>query len=210
MTTLTRNCCLAVFAILLTACGGRGDPASPAGDADARNRSLLGDGITARELLPEALAAARAWAPDAELVAVSTRFASGPRQSFWFYDVQSPALGRCTRLRVQADGEVDNVGTGGACALMPALPADFVDSTVAWQAAREAGFLPGGAVHLALHDQREGVPGAPRACWLLWSRQDGDGPGAPLHGWCVDPASGAFIASLGGGDGQPLPGQDGR
>lgn len=202
-----RSCCLLLSAILLSACGGSGDPGSATGDAAARF-SLLGDGITARELLPEALAAARAWSADAQLVAVSTRFASGPRQTFWFYDLQSPSLQRCTRLRVQADGEVDNVGTGGACTLMPPLPADFVDSTVAWQAAREAGFQPGGAVHLALHQQREGVAGAPRACWLLWSRQDGDGPGAPLHGWCVDPLGGAFVGELADGPAQPPSGQD--
>jgi hypothetical protein len=197
-----RSCCLLLSAILLSACGGSGDPGSATGDAAARF-SLLGDGITARELLPEALAAAHAWSADAQLVAVSTRFASGPRQTFWFYDLQSPSLKRCTRLRVQADGEVENIGTGGACSLMPPLPAQFVDSTVVWQAAREAGFLPAGHAHLALHHQRDGVPGAPRSCWLLWSRQDGDGPGAPLHGWCVDPLSGAFVGELADGAAGP-------
>jgi hypothetical protein len=66
-------------------------------------------------MLAAALAEARKWQPDAELVTVTTSLAEGPRHGFWFYDVQSRAQGTCTRIRALANGSVANVGTGEGC-----------------------------------------------------------------------------------------------
>ncbi len=146
--TSTRTFLYAFVAAALGACGDGGKPppaadvapdtAAPVAPAPAPAAEGSADGITARAMLDEALAEAQKWAPDAELAGVATSLADGPRHAFWFYDVQSPGQGRCTRIRALENGDVENVGTGGACVLMKPVSAGFVDSPAAWQAARAA------------------------------------------------------------------------
>lgn len=189
-----RGCCLVLCAVLLGACGGGQHPAQAGAAADAP----ADDGITARSLLDQALAEARNWQPDAELVGVTTSLAEGPRHGFWFYDVQSPATSSCTRIRALANGLVENVGTGGRCVLMKPVGTGFVDSPAAWQAARAAGFSPGNSVQFGLRYQRDEALPEPRECWVLWSDHDVGETPATIRGWCVDPASGGFLVRLSG------------
>ncbi|QOJ32822.1 MAG: hypothetical protein HRU81_12265 [Gammaproteobacteria bacterium] len=201
---------LGISITALAACGGGEVPApgnsaaSPASTATPPAAPASADGITARAFLEQALAEARAWQPDAELVGVSTSLADGPRNTFWFYDVQSPGQGRCTRIRALENGDVENVGTGGACVLMKPVSAGFVDSPAAWQAARAAGFAGGDSVQLSLRYQRDAALPEPQPCWVLWSDADGGGQAGLIRGWCVDPASGQFVVRL-SGQGRPDP-----
>lgn len=197
--TSCRLLLLAIAAVVIGACGG-GSPAPATGDgADSRpTASASVAGISARALLEQALTEARAWQPDAELVAVSTSFAAGPRHTFWFYDVQSPSQGRCTRIRALENGTIENVGTGGACVLMQPLSGEFIDSPEAWRTARAAGLIPGGPMQFALRYQRDAALPAPQACWLLSSDADRDAATGATRSWCVDPASGQFVARLSG------------
>ena len=164
-----------------------------------------GDGITARSFIDQALAEAKKWQPDAELVGVSTGLAEGPRHAFWFYDVQSQSKGNCTRIRALANGRVENVGLGEECVLMKPVSDGFVDSPVAWEAARAAGFAPGDSTQFGLRFQRDQALPAPRECWVLWSDADGDEEKGIILGWCVDPATGTFVTRLSGyGRNEPL------
>lgn len=190
----------------LNACGGGGQAppapqsATPPADAPASPAAETPDeqGITARTMLEQALAEAKKWQPDAELVVVTTSLAEGPRHTFWFYDVQSRAKGTCTRIRALASGRVENVGGGEECVLMKPISANFVDSPAAWDAARGAGFDPADSAQFGLRFQRDEALPAPRECWVLWSDADGDEAAGVIRGWCVDPASGEFVTRLSG------------
>jgi hypothetical protein len=162
--------------------------------------------ITARSRLPEALAEARRWRPDAELTGVTTSMAEGPAHSFWFYDVQSPSAGACNRIRAMANGDVATVGSGDECLLMTPVDEGFVDSPAAFQAALDAGFEPGESVQLGLQFQSDEALAAPRECWRISSDLDSDDATGLTRAWCVDPASGVFVVRLSGrGRQQPLP-----
>ncbi|GMW08093.1 MAG: hypothetical protein QY320_00005 [Gammaproteobacteria bacterium] len=203
----TRTFLCTAFAVMLGACGGGEAPPSaadatppapapvePTPAADAAGS----DGITARAMLEQAMAEATRWEPDAELVIVTTSLAESPRPAFWFYDVQSRAKGRCTRIRALANGAVANVGTGEECVLMKPVSEGFVDSPVAWDAARAAGFEPGDTAQFGLRFQQDEALPEPRECWVLWSDVDGDEAAGLIRGWCVDPSSGQFVARLSG------------
>ncbi|MCL4720458.1 MAG: hypothetical protein KJ041_00590 [Gammaproteobacteria bacterium] len=206
MTRLIPGALLVGMALTAGGCGGPPPPQAPAtappdpgasAAADTAPAPAADAGITARTLLDAAIAAARQWQADAELAGVSTSLADGPSHAFWFYDFQSPSTGSCTRIRALASGRTDNVGPGESCILMKPVPAAFVDSPVAWDAARAAGFTPGESVQFGLRFQRDEALGEPRACWVLWSDDDGDDAGL-IRGWCVDPATGSFVARLSG------------
>lgn len=205
--------CFALLALagLLTACGGKPPPAQsavpPAAPSPAEPAAPPPDteGITARALLDQVMAEARKWQPDAELAGVSTSLAESPRHAFWFYDLQSRATGTCTRIRALAKGSVENVGAGDECILMQPVSATFVDSPVVWDAARAAGFEPGDSAQFGLRVQRDEALPAPRECWVLWSDADEAEAGGGIRGWCVDPATGAFVVRLSGkGRTEPL------
>lgn len=209
---ITRTFVLATAtALAVAACGGGETPPPPPGATsapaavEAAPPAASEEGITARTMLDAALAEARTWQPDAELVTVTTSLAEGPRHGFWFYDVQSRAQGTCTRVRALANGSVANVGTGEQCVLMKPVSPEFVDSPAAWDAARAAGFEPGDSAQFGLRFQRDEALPAPRECWVLWSDADGDEAAGTIRGWCVDPASGQFVARLSGkGRTEPL------
>lgn len=197
------------ISLLVAACGGGGEaPKEPTAaataeapaqaDVPAAPEPAGDEGITARAMLDQALAEAKKWQPDAELVVVTTSLAEGPSHGFWFYDMQSPATGTCTRIRALANGSVTNVGTGEECALMKPVSAGFVDSPAAWEAARAAGFAPGDSAQFGLRFQRDEALPAPRECWVLWSDADGDEAAGLIRGWCVDPATGQFVTRLSG------------
>lgn len=213
--TSTRMFLYTLVAAALGACGDGGKPppaadvapdtAAPVAPAPAPAAEGSADGITARAMLDEALAEAQKWAPDAELAGVATSLADGPRHAFWFYDVQSRARGACTRIRALASGRVENVGTGEECVLMKPVATGFVDSPQAWDAARAAGFDPGDSAQFGLRFQRDEALPQARECWVLWSDADGDEATGLTRGWCVDPASGQFVARLSGkGRQEPL------
>jgi hypothetical protein len=155
-------------------------------------------GITARAYLGEALAEARRWQADVELVGVSTSLAEGPTHSYWAYDVQSPSKSLCNRILAFTGGRVQNTGSEAECGLMKPLAVEFVDSPAAWDAARAAGFEPGESVQLGLRFQRDQALPEPRQCWVLWSDADGDEAKGTIRGWCVDAATGVFVARLSG------------
>jgi hypothetical protein len=202
---------LPAVVLLVTACGGNAPPEpaaiepAPSSTAEPAAATPDTDGVTARAMFDQAMAEARKWQPDAELAGVSTSLAEGPRHAFWFYDVQSRATGTCTRIRALARGSVENVGPGDACILMKPVSEGFVDSPVAWESARTAGFDPGDSAQFGLRFQRDEALATPRECWVLWSDADGDDVGGGIRGWCVDPAAGAFVARLSGkGRTEPL------
>jgi hypothetical protein len=159
------------------------------------------DGITARAFLDQALAAAQAWQPDAQLYGVHTSYASSGHNAFWFYDVQSPAQGQCSRFRAMASGQFDNVEEAHDCMLSAPLATDFIDSPQAFAAATAAGFKHDEDVSLHLHVMRddEVLPG-PRPCWVANSAEYDTDPeqGIARKGWCVDPMSGEFVVRLSG------------
>jgi hypothetical protein len=206
--TSTRLILCMFAALALNACGGKApQPAAttapeaatpPAAAEPAPAEAASEDGITARAMLEQALAEARNWAPDAELIGVATSLAEGPRHGFWFYDVQSRAKGACTRIRALASGGVSNVGTGDGCVLMKPVSLAFVDSPAAWDTARAAGFDPGDSAQFGLRFQRDEALPQARECWVLWSDLDGDEASGLTRGWCVDPATGAFVTRLSG------------
>ncbi len=191
---------------VLAGCGGGEAPPPAAAPASAPTPAAApaveteapDDGITARALFDQAMAEAAKWAADAELVLVTTSLAEGPVHDFWFYDVQSPSQGTCTRIRALANGQVANVGSGDGCVLMKPVPRDFVDSPVAFDAAVAAGFQRGETVQFGLRYQRDQALPEPRPCWVLWSDADGDEEKGIIRGWCVDPATGAFVTRLSG------------
>lgn len=161
--------------------------------------------ITARSLLNQALAEAGKWQPDAQLASVTTSLADGPAHSFWFYDVQSPSKGTCTRIRAMANGSVQNVGSGDECVLMKPVSTGFVDSPAAYEAALTAGFQKGDSVQFGLRFQRDQALPTPRECWVVWSDADGDEEKGLTRGWCIDPAAGTFVTRLSGyGRTEPL------
>jgi hypothetical protein len=194
-----------IISFLAAACGGGAPPqestAPMPADAPAEAAAApepADEGIAARAMLDQALAEAKKWQSDAELTVVTTSLAEGPRHGFWFYDVQSPSTGTCTRIRVLANGRVENVGTGEDCVLMKPVSAGFIDSPVAWDAALAAGFVPGDSAQFGLRFQRDEALPAPRECWVLWSDADGDESAGVIRGWCVDPATGQFVTRLSG------------
>jgi len=154
--------------------------------------------ITARSLLDPALTVAQKWQADAQLIGVTTSLADGPSHSFWFYDMQSPSTGTCTRIRAMADGSIENVGTGDECVLMKPVSVGFVDSPAAYEAALAAGFQKGDSVQFGLRFQRDQALPASRECWVVWSDSDGDEEKGIIRGWCIDPATGAFVTRLSG------------
>lgn len=171
--TSTRLIMCMFAAMALNACGGKTpqpvatttpDAATPTTAAPAPAEAASEDGITARAMLEQALAEARNWAPDAELIGVATSLTEGPRHGFWFYDVQSRAKGACTRIRALANGGVSNVGTGDGCMLMKPVSLAFVDSPAAWDAARAAGFNPGDSAQFGLRFQRDEALPQAREC----------------------------------------------
>ncbi len=80
-----------LFALVVSGCGEK--PATATATATVPEAGKL----TARAMLEPAIAEARKWEPDAELVGVTTSLADGPAHDFWFYDFQSPARSTCTR-----------------------------------------------------------------------------------------------------------------
>ncbi len=194
---------LGSVALLAAGCGGGGEaPQQPVATAQALAAAApvaeADAGITARAMLAAALAEARKWQADAELIGVTTSLAEGPANFAWFYDVQSRAAGSCTRIRALAKGKVENVGPGDACNLMQPVAESFVDSPAAWEAARAAGFRPGDTVQFGLRFQRDEALSAPRECWVLWSDAEADEAAGVINGWCVNPANGEFVARLSG------------
>lgn len=149
-------------------------------------------------MLDAAIAEARKWESDAELVVVTTSLADGPAHDFWFYDFQSPAQSTCTRIRALAGGSVANAGTGDGCRLTTPVSTGFVDSPVAYEAAVAAGFRKGESVQFGLSVKNDQALPAPRECWVVWSDADGDEEKGITRGWCVDPATGAFVTRLSG------------
>ncbi len=161
--------------------------------------------ITARLMLNQALAEAKKWQADAQLVSVSTSLADGPTHLFWFYDFQSPSRETCTRIRALSNGEVKDVGPGDPCLLMKPVSSGFVDSPAAYEAALAAGFRKGDSVEFGLRFQRDQALPVPRECWVIWSDPDGDEDKGIIRGWCVDLATGAFVTRLSGyGRHEPL------
>jgi len=195
---------LVTIALLASSCGGDNKPPEPAaGSASSAEpmpapNAAASDGITARTLLDQAMAEARKWQADAELAGVSTSLAEGPSHAFWFYDVESPSQGTCTRIRALANGRIENVGTGEKCILMRPVSTGFVDSPAAYEAARAAGFESGDSVQFGLRFQQDQALPTPRECWVLWSDNDSDEEQGVTRGWCVDPATGAFVVRLSG------------
>lgn len=193
-----------LIACLAQGCDGDGGaprdlPAAASGTADVPAAKVAEDeGITARARLDDALAAARNWRPDVELIGVSAGLAEGPTSTYWAYDVQSPSQGTCNRILAFADGRVQDSGNEAECALMKPVSTGFVDSPAAWNAARAAGFEPGDAVQFSLRFQRDQALPESRECWVVWSDADGDEERGIVRGWCVDPANGAFVTRLSG------------
>ena len=194
---------------ILPACGGGQAPTGSPSSASARppdaapvvqGPTTTADGalITARTLLERALAEGARWQPDAQLIGVNTSLADGPAHGFWWYDLQSPSTGTCTRLRAMANGRVDNVGSGDSCVLMKPVSSGFIDSAAAYQAALDAGFRKGTSVAFSLRFLRDQALPAPRECWVVWSDADGDEQRGVIRGWCIDPVSGIFVARLSG------------
>jgi hypothetical protein len=205
-----------VAALILFGCGENPAPqatgpaeattpeAAPAAQEPASAETEEGM-IAARSLLDLSLAEAQRWQADAQLVGVTTGLADGPANNFWFYDVQSPSKGTCTRIRAMANGSVENVGTGDECVLMKPVSTGFVDSPAAYEAALAAGFRKGDSVQFGLRFQRDQALQAPRECWVVWSDADGDETKGIIRGWCIDPATGAFVTRLSGyGRTEPL------
>lgn len=200
---------IAIAVLLLSACGESTPPdtatAQPTPPAELTPAApepaaaeAKSDLITARSLLDQALAEAQKWQADAQLIGVTTSLADGPAHSFWFYDLQSPSQGTCTRIRAMANGSVTNVGSGDACILSKPVSTGFVDSPVAYEAALAAGFRKGESVQFGLSYSGDEALPAPRECWVVWSDPDGDEETGTIRGWCVDPQSGAFVTRLAG------------
>jgi hypothetical protein len=188
-----------LFALVVAGCGEKPAPALAEQGAEAPAATALEAGmLTARSMLDAAIAEARRWQPDAELVVVTTSLADGPAHDFWFYDFQSPAKSTCTRIRALAGGSVANAGTGDACRLTTPISTGFVDSPVAYEAAVAAGFRKGESVQFGLSVKNDQALPAPRECWVVWSDADGDEEKGISRGWCVDPATGAFVTRLSG------------
>jgi hypothetical protein len=181
-----------LFALVVSGCGEK--PATATATATVPEAGKL----TARAMLEPAIAEARKWEPDAELVGVTTSLADGPAHDFWFYDFQSPARSTCTRIRALASGSVTNAGTGGECRLSSPVSTGFIDSPVAYDAAVAAGFRKGESVQFGLSVKSDQALPAPRECWVVWSDGDGDDEKGIIRGWCVDPATGAFVTRLSG------------
>ena len=197
-------------ALVVSACGENKPPldaasgevsSAPQGAATAQEPAASGQEdalITARSLVDQALAKAKEWQADAQLTVVTTSLADGPSAGFWFYDFQSPSKGTCTRIRAMANGSVENVGSGDECLLVRPVSAEFVDSPVAFEAALGAGFKMGDSLQFALRFQRDKALAEPRECWVVWSDADGDEEKGITRGWCMDPATGAFVTRLSG------------
>jgi hypothetical protein len=206
MTRLKTPLGIIIAALIVCACGKSEAP--PAAAAAAPEPAATGQeagNITARSLLDQALAEARRWQADAQLIGVTTSLADGPAHGFWFYDLQSPSRGTCTRIRAMGNGSVNNVGTGEECVLMKPVSEGFVDSPAAYEAALAAGFQKGDSVQFGLRYQRDQALATARECWVVWSDLDGDDEKGIIRGWCIDPATGTFVTRLSGyGRTEPL------
>lgn len=197
-----------LFALVVAGCGEKPQTAAAERGAEtsAATPSVPATGATepeagklaARAMLNAAIAEAHKWEPDAELVGVTTSLADGPAHDFWFYDFQSPAKSTCTRIRALSSGSIANVDTGEECRLSAPVSTDFVDSPAAYEAAVAAGFRKGESVQLGLSVKNDQALSAPRECWVVWSDADGDDEKGITRGWCVDPATGAFVTRLSG------------
>ncbi len=187
-----------LFALVVSGCGEKPGPAPAQPDVATVSPGFEAGKLTARSKLAAAIAEAHKWEPDAELVVVTTSLAEGPAHDFWFYDFQSPSKSTCTRIRALASGNVANVGTGDGCRLTRSVSPGFVDSPIAYEAAVTAGFQKSDSVQFALSVKHDQALPAPRECWVVWSDADGDEEKGIIRGWCVDPATGAFVTRLSG------------
>lgn len=194
---------------LMSGCGGEPDGADAEVAAAATAEAPSGTspleaadtGITARTHFGETIAAARGWQADAQLFGVHTSFAESGYNAFWFYDVQSPATGQCTRFRVLGAGQIERVEEPFDCVLSAPAPERFIDSPEALAAALAAGFRHDDDITLHLQVMRddEALP-EPRACWVVYSTAYDADPeqGVARRGWCVDPGTGGFVTRLSG------------
>ena len=172
-------------------------PAAP--PASTNTTALLepaNDKITARAELSRVLAEAGKWQGDAELFGVFTSFAEGPATAFWLYDFQSRTAKTCTRLRAFANGRLDTAEASHECRIRKPIAREFVDSPAALASAVAAGMKTGESVEFSLRFLQDKALPAPRACWVISSDLDADG--GVTRAWCVDPATGTFVARLSG------------
>ena len=164
-------------------------------------------GPTAKARLAEARALAAKWQPDAALVTVSALQAmddgsAAPGLAGWIYQFYSPKTNQWISVHAGAKGlERQDLPIG----LKATLPANFVDSDKALDAARKAGFRKSGDTLLVLAlvadpSLKTGV------YWCATGQADmPTQPQLRVRSWCVDPGSGQFVARLSGGPAAAAP-----
>jgi hypothetical protein len=163
---------------------------------DAASTMAANNAAAAKARVVEARRVAVYWQPDAALVSIGAsgvdRFGRVPvDQPGWTYTFYAPATGRWMRLIVQPKGFEQREIPAGETA---PLPPDFVDSDVAMAAALQNGFHRSGSTRLTL-SWREGPKLKAGVYWCAASGTDvAAGPGAA--GYCVDPATGRFVARV--------------
>jgi hypothetical protein len=154
---------------------------------------------TAKPGLAQALQMAAKWQPDAKLTGIGTPAADATGASrLWQYDFHSPKAKKCARVQL-IKGMPPNLVDFGSCTPDKSISTGFVDSPVAMQEARKAGFKPDpdGDNSMTLRKSKDKLAKG-KECWNVSSARDFDPAKSVMRGWCVDAKSGTFLMRLSG------------
>lgn len=167
--------------------------------------SAAGRPATARTLLTEARQAAARWQPDAVLVSVTALQANDdgtapPSILGWNYTFHSPKSGKWAGFHAGPQG-IERVELPAG--FTQPVPSDFVDSDRVLAEVRKNGFTKSGdtlatLVLQAAPNLKTGV------YWCVASQKDVSIEQG-MRGYCVEPASGKFVAKLAGRPAGPPP-----
>ena len=160
-------------------------------------------GATAKAKLSEARAAAKKWQPDATLVTLSALKVNddgtAPAGAIgWTYTFYSPKTGKWLGISIEAAG-LDSLSLPAG--LKVPVPDQFVDSDKVLQEVAKHGYKKSGDTMVQLNVYYHGIK--PGVYWCATRSVDMPASAAALpKSWCVDPASGKFVARLEGGSTQ--------
>jgi hypothetical protein len=153
---------------------------------------------TAKTGLAQAVQMAAKWQKDAKLEAISTPLADGAGNSrLWQYSLHSTKARKCLRVQI-IKGMPPNVVDLGTCIPNKPISNEFVDSPVAMQQVRKAGFQTDSDDNSMLLSRSKDKLAKDKECWAVSNAKYFDNKRSVMRGWCVDAKTGTFLMRLSG------------
>lgn len=153
---------------------------------------------SAKAGLSVAVQTAAKWQPDAKLTRVGTPVADATGASrLWQYDFHSRKAKKCARVQL-IKGMPPNLVDFGSCTPDKPISTEFVDSPVAMEQVKQAGFKPDEGNSMFLSKSKDKLAKG-KECWTVSNAQDFDPAKSVKRGWCVDAKTGKFFKRLSGG-----------